>query len=145
MVKARVLFLCTGNSARSQMAEAFLRRYGGDGFEAFSAGFEAQGINPLTRQVMAEIGFDLEGQRSKGISEFMGRLHFAYTVTVCDQAEERCPTVFPGMGRRLHWPFADPAAFQGSDEERLEAFRSARDAIRERIQAWLAEQVPATE
>lgn len=140
MTKTRVLFLCTGNSARSQMAEAFLRRYAGDYFEVHSAGLEPRPIHPYTLQVMHEIGYDLSDHRSKPLSDYMGKVHFGYMITVCGQAEERCPTVFPGMGRRLHWAFDDPAAFEGSEEERLNKFREIRDQIDRRVREWLAEQ-----
>jgi len=136
--KTRVLFLCTGNSARSQMAEAFLRRLGGDRYEAFSAGLEPQEIHPLTRQAMAEIGYDLAGHRAKALTEYLGKAHFGYLVTVCDRAEQKCP-IFPGMGQRLHWSFDDPAAAEGSEEERLAVFRRVRDEIQARIVAWLQE------
>jgi arsenate reductase len=135
----KVLFLCTGNSARSQMAEAFLREYGGDRFEAYSAGLEPSVINPYVYRVMREVGLDLAGQRSKDIGEYMGKVHFGYMITVCANAEERCPAVFPGMGQRLHWPFEDPAAFEGSEEETLAKFREVRDQIKQRIKDWLAE------
>jgi arsenate reductase len=137
--KTRVLFLCTGNTARSQMAEAFLRKYGGDRFEAYSAGLEPSKINPYIYRVMEEVGLDLSGQRSKSISEYMGKVHFGYLITVCANAEEKCPAVFPGMGQRLHWPFDDPAAFEGTDEEKLIKFREVRDQIEQRIKDWLAE------
>ena len=133
----RVLFLCTGNSARSQMAEAFLRHYAADEFEAYSAGLEPKGIHPMTLQVMQEFGLDLSGQSSKGVADYLGKMHFAYTVTVCANAEERCPSVFPGMGRRLHWAFDDPAAFAGIDEDRLDKFRQVLDQIDDWIRAWL--------
>ena len=139
MQKTRVLFLCTGNTARSQMAEAFLRKYGGDRFEAYSAGLEPDVINLYVYQVMEEVGLDLAGQRSKSISEYMGKVHFGYLITVCANAEEKCPAVFPGMGQRLHWPFEDPAAFEGSDEEKKVKFREVRDQIEQRIKDWLAE------
>jgi arsenate reductase len=138
MPEPRVLFICTGNSARSQMAEAFLRRHGGDRFEVFSAGLEPKGINPFTRQVMAEQGYDLAGQRSKDVFEFLGKVHFGHIITVCSNAEARCP-IFPGIAYRLHWPFDDPAAVEGGDEAKLAAFRRVRDQIEARILAWLAE------
>jgi arsenate reductase (thioredoxin) len=138
--KKRVLFLCTGNSARSQMAEAFLRRYGSDRFEAYSAGLEPKPINPLTFQVMAEIGFDLSGQSSKGVQEFLGKVFIHELITVCDQAEKNCPTTWPGVTRRMHWSFEDPAAFEGSPEEKLAKFRQVRDQIQKKVQEWLAEQ-----
>lgn len=138
MPEPRVLFICTGNSARSQMAEAFLRRHGGDRFEVFSAGLEPKGINPFTRQVMAEQGYDLAGQRSKDVFEFLGKVHFGNIITVCSNAEARCP-IFPGIAYRLHWPFDDPAAVEGGDEAKLASFRRVRDQIEARILAWLAE------
>ena len=140
MNKTRVLFLCTGNTARSQMAEAFLREYGGDRFEAYSAGLEPSVIHPYTRRVMEEVGLDLSEQHSKDLAEYMGKVHFGYLITVCANAEKRCPSVFPGMGQRLHWPFEDPAAFVGSEEEKLAKFREVRDQVDRRIQEWLAGQ-----
>ena len=136
MNKTRVLFLCTGNSARSQMAEAFLRKYGGDRFEVFSAGLEPSIINPLTVQVMEEAGLDMSGHFAKGLTQYLGKVHFGYLITVCDRAEAKCP-VFPGMGVRLHWSFEDPAAFQGSAEEKLGKFRQVREQIRTAVQEWL--------
>lgn len=138
MKKAKVLFLCTGNSARSQMAEAFLRKYGGDRFEAFSAGLRPTGIHPYTKQVMEEIGIDMSGQYSKGLDQFLGKEHFGYLITVCDRAEQECP-IFPGVSVRLHWPFEDPVAFKGSEEEKLNKFREVRDQIEARVRLWLAE------
>ena len=140
MIKAKVLFLCTGNSARSQMAEAFLRKYGGDRFEAYSAGTEPKGINPYTERVMEEVGINLSGQRSKHIEEYMGKVHFGYLIIVCDEAERNCPTTFPGVGQRLHWSFEDPAAFVGSDDEKLAKFREVRGRIEQQIKEWLEEQ-----
>jgi arsenate reductase len=138
MTESRVLFLCTGNSARSQMAEAFLRRHGGDRFAVFSAGLEPKGINPFTRRVMAEKGYDLADQRSKDVFEYLGKTHFGHIITVCSNAEQRCP-IFPGIAQRLYWPFDDPAAFEGTDEDKLAEFRRVRDQIEARILAWLAE------
>ena len=134
--KIRVLVLCTGNSARSQMAEAFLRRYGGDRFEVHSAGLEPKGINPFTVRVMQEAGYDLAGQRSKDLSEYFGKVHFGYIITVCSRAEAQCP-IFPGVSIRLHWPFDDPAAVEGTDQVKLAAFRRVRDEIEAKVQAWL--------
>jgi arsenate reductase len=138
MSKTRVLFMCTGNTARSQMAEAFLRSYGGDRYEACSAGLEPLEINPLTIAVMEERGFDLSGQYAKGLKEFLGKVHFGYLITVCDRAERECPT-FPGMGIREFWPFEDPAAFEGTEDERLAKFREVRDAIEGRVREWIGE------
>jgi arsenate reductase len=131
MAKTRVLFGCAHNSARSQMAEALLRELGGDRFEAFSAGTEATAIRPETVTVMREIGISLAGQRSKAIGEFAGQ-RFDWYVTVCDDAKEACP-VFPGTPKNAHWPIDDPARVTGSDEQRLDAFRGARDELRQRI------------
>ena len=139
MRETKVLFLCTGNSARSQMAEAFLRKYGDDRFEAYSAGLEPKGINPYTVRVMGEVGLTLDGQFSKSLTEYMGKVRFGYMITVCADAEEKCPSVFPGMGQRLHWGFEDPAAFTGSEEETLARFREVRDQIHGRVKGWLAE------
>jgi len=139
MIKAKVLFLCTGNSARSQMAEAFLRKYGGDRFEAYSAGTEPKGINPYTERVMEEVGINLSGQHSKHVKEYMGKVHFGYLITLCDEAEEKCPTTFPGVGKRIHWSFEDPSAFTGSEDEKLAIFRKVRNQIEQHIKTWLAE------
>ena len=138
-MKTRVLFLCTGNSARSQMAEAWLRHYAGDQFEAYSAGLEPKGLNPFTVRVMEEIGIPLTGQYSKDVREYMGKLHFGYLITVCANAEEKCPTTFPGVGQRMHWAFDDPAAVEGTEEEQLAKFREVRDQIDRRIREWLGE------
>jgi len=144
MKKPRVLFLCTGNSARSQMAETLLRKHAGDRFEIHSAGLEPAGVNPYTIRVLDEIGVDTSGLRSKPLTDFLGKVHFGYLITVCSRAEEQCP-VFPGIAVRMHWPFDDPAAFQGSDEEKLDTFRRIRDQIDLKIQQWLAElDAPAT-
>lgn len=137
MRKTKVLFLCTGNSARSQMAEAFLRRAAGDRFEVHSAGLEPKGIHPLTVRVMEELGYDLSGQRAKDVVEYLGKHHFGYLITVCAHAEEHCPTTFLGVSERIHWPIQDPAAFTGSEEEGLARFRQARDQIAGHIRAWL--------
>ncbi len=134
----RILFLCTGNSARSQMAEAFLRKYGGEQFEAFSAGLEPRPIHPLTIQVMQESGIDISGQTSKGIEIYLGKTFFHYLITVCDNAEKNCPTSWPGVNHRLHWSFEDPAAFEGTDKEKLAKFREIRDQIEQRVKDWVA-------
>jgi arsenate reductase (thioredoxin) len=131
---ARVLFACTHNSARSQMAEALLRELGGDDFEAFSAGTEAAGIRPEAVTVMEEVGISLAGQRSKLIDEFRGQ-RIDYFITVCADAREACPFL-PGAHRSEHWSVDDPAAVEGP--ERLEAFRHARDELRNRIQAFIS-------
>jgi arsenate reductase (thioredoxin) len=140
MDKTEVLFLCTGNSARSLMAEAFLSHHGGTSFEAYSAGVEPQGINPYTKKVMAEAGISMEGQRSKDLVEYLGKKHFSYLITVCSNAEKKCPTTFPGVSKRLSWNFEDPAAIEGDDQEKLIKFREIRDQIEEKIINWINEQ-----
>jgi len=137
--KIRILFLCTGNSARSQMAEALLLKLAGNRFEVFSAGLEPKSVHPLTITALQEIGIDWSKARSKSLNEFLGKTHFGYLITVCSRAEEKCP-IFPGNGQRLHWPFDDPAAVLGSEEDQLAAFRSVRDQIEVKILAWLQSQ-----
>lgn len=127
----RVLFVCTGNSARSVMAEGLLRHHGGDAFEVHSAGTEPKGINPLTLRVLAEAGVDASFARSKSVSEFLGQ-SFDYVVTVCDQARQSCPA-FPGVHESLHWGYEDPAAAEGTDEERMRVFRRIFIQIGERV------------
>jgi arsenate reductase len=121
------------------MAEALLRKHGGDRFEVFSAGLEPAGVNPYTVRVMEEIGVDMSGHRSKSLDEYLGKVDFGYVVTVCSNADEKCPAVFAGMGKRLHWPFDDPAALKGRDEEKLAKFRTVRDQIEKQVKAWLSE------
>jgi arsenate reductase len=129
--KPKVLFLCTGNSARSQMAEGYLRYTARDRFEPLSAGIEPKGLNPLAIEVMQEIGIDISHQTSKDVVSFLGQ-YIPYIVTVCDNARERCP-IFPRTFKFLHWSFDDPAAAQGSREEKLAVFRRVRDEIAHRI------------
>jgi len=131
----RVLFLCTHNSARSQMAEGFLRAMAGDRFEAGSAGTEKTSVNPLAIRVMAELGIDLGGHTSKLYVDVAAEA-WDYLITVCDDANERCPWV-PGSVKRLHWSFPDPSRATGSEEERLAVFRRVRDQIQERLTDWL--------
>ena len=138
MEKPRVLFLCTHNSARSQMAEAFLREQAGDRFEVHSAGLESRGIHPLTVRVMEEAGLSLEGQWSKRPQDHFMEVQIEYLITVCGAAEQRCPTL-PGVGNRAHWPFEDPSGFEGTDEERRAKFREVRDQIESRVLKWLHE------
>ena len=135
MEKTRVLFLCTHNSARSQMAEGFLRAMAGDRFEARSAGTEKTSVNPLAIRVMAERGIDLGGHISKVYDGLMQE-RWDYLVTVCDDANERCPFV-PGSVKRLHWSFEDPSRARGTEEERLHVFRRVRDQIEQRLAEWL--------
>ena len=132
--KIKVLFVCVHNSARSQMAEAFLRRYGGELFEAESAGFEPRELNRLAVEVMKEEGLDISSKQAKKVFDCVkaGRL-FHYVITVCDESTaQRCP-VYPGITKRLHWSFEDPSAFTGSHEERLAKTRSIRDKIKSRV------------
>jgi arsenate reductase (thioredoxin) len=131
----RVLFLCTHNSARSQMAEGLLRQLGGDGFEVFSAGTEATRVRPLAIRAMAEIGIDISGQASKTLDRYVDQ-PFDAVITVCDQANEVCP-IFLGATQRLHWSFVDPSTASGTEEEQLAVFREVRDALRERIEREL--------
>src|SRR5215218_4755516 len=133
--KKRVLFLCTHNSARSQMAEGLLRNLSGDRFEAFSAGTEATHVRPLAIKAMEEIGVDISGQESETLDRYLQE-PFDYVITVCDDANEACP-FFPGARERLHWSLPDPSAAKGSEEERLAVFRSVRDQLRDRVQTEL--------
>src|SRR5918912_1297016 len=125
--RKRVLILCTGNSARSQMAEGLLRWLAGERFEVFSAGSKPSSVNPLAIAAMDERGIDIRSQRSKHLGEYLDQ-PFDYVITVCDNAAETCP-LFPGPARRIHWSFPDPAAVQGSQAERLASFRQVRDGI----------------
>jgi len=136
-MKTKVLFLCTGNSCRSQMAEGFLRSLAGERFEAHSAGTRPSTLNPLAVKAMSEAGVDISGHESKNASRFIAE-EFTYVITVCDNAKESCP-IFPGTSIRLHWPFDDPADATGSDEERLPVFRRVRDEINERIRDFVAQ------
>jgi arsenate reductase (thioredoxin) len=131
MKKKRLLVLCTGNSARSQMGEGLFRHYGGDSYDVSSAGTAPTRVRPEAIAVMREIGIDISGHRSKPVDEFAGQ-GFDYIVTVCDRARDNCP-VFPGGGTHIHWSFEDPAAVEGSEEERLAAFRRIRDQISVRV------------
>ncbi len=139
--KRNVLFLCTHNSSRSQMAEAFLRKYAGDRFNAYSAGLDPTEIHPMARQVMREVGLDLEGQYAKGVQTYLGRLLVSHLIIVCETANRRCPHTWPGLEiqERLFWPFDDPVEAEGSEEERLRKFRQVRDQIEQRIKSWLKE------
>jgi arsenate reductase (thioredoxin) len=133
--RGRVLFLCTHNSARSQMAEGLLRHLAGDSFEAHSAGTEATLVRPLAIRAMDEIGIDISGQESKTLQRYLSE-PFDYVITVCDDANEACP-FFPGARNRLHWSLEDPSRAEGSEEERLAVFRRVRDEIREHIEQEL--------
>jgi arsenate reductase len=134
-VPIRILFVCTGNSARSVMAEALVRLKGGDAFEVHSAGTEPKGVNPLTVKVLAEAGIDASWARSKSVTEYLGQA-FDYVVTVCDEARQVCP-VFPGVHQSLHWGYEDPAEAAGTEEERLAVFRRVFVQIGERINQFV--------
>ena len=139
MNKPKVLFLCTGNSARSQLAEELLRALAGEQYEIFSAGTEPKGsILPEVQEAMREIGIDISGQWSKSVTEYLGKTHFAHVITVGADAEENCPAVFMNMGTHDHWPFDDPAKFD--EETRLDSTRRVRDQIEQRLRLWLIEQ-----
>jgi len=131
----RVLFVCTGNSARSIMAEALLRQQGGAAFEVYSAGTEPRGINPLTIRTLEAAGLDMSWARSKSVTEFLGQ-PFDYVITVCDQARQSCP-VFPGVHETLHWAYEDPADALGTEEERLEVFRRVFIGLGQRIAMFI--------
>ena len=130
-MKPKILFLCTGNSARSQMAEGLMRSTNGDRFEVLSAGTEPKGVNPLAVEAMREIDIDISGHHSKNVTEFLGK-PIQYVVTVCDSAKQKCP-IFPGTFKFLSWSLEDPAEATGSREERLQVFRRVRDEIAEKI------------
>ena len=131
----RVLFVCTGNSARSQIAEAVLGRLGGSDFRALSAGTEPKGVNPYTLRVLADAGLDWSGARSKSITEFLSE-RFDYVITVCDRARETCP-VFPGSENTLHWGLDDPSEVEGTDEEKLAAFRQTQLDVSTRLRPFI--------
>jgi len=143
MTTKKILVLCTGNSARSQMGEGLFRAEGGAGFEVFSAGTKPSAVRPEAITVMSEIGIDIAGHRSKSVDEFSGQA-FDYVVTVCDNARDSCP-VFPAGSERMRWSFEDPAAVQGSEQERLAAFRRTRDLIHERVRAFVLERGAGTQ
>ena len=134
----RVLFLCTGNSARSQMAEAFLRSFGGEDFEVYSAGLEPEGIHPMTIKVMQEIDIDISSHTSKHLNKYLNK-SFDYIITVCDRANDNCPT-FPGDNERIHWSFDDPAAMTDDINAQLQLFRRVRGEISERVRVWVTVQ-----
>jgi len=123
------------------MAEAFLRKYAGDLFQPHSAGLEPKGVNPLTVKVMKEAGIDISNQTSKGIEMYLGKTRFQYLITVCDDSDKNCPTVWPGVNTRMHWSFEDPAKFEGTEEEKLAKFREVRDLIEIKIRAWVPQQI----
>jgi arsenate reductase len=139
-MKANVLFVCIHNSARSQMAEAFLNRICGGEFEAHSAGLEPGNLNPIVVEAMREIGIDISGNKTKSVMDmFKSGKTFQYVITVCDETSaERCP-IFPGVTKRLHWSFPDPSGFPGTHDEKLAKTREIRDTIKKKIEAWCVE------
>jgi len=140
---AGVLVLCTGNSCRSQMAQAFLERHAGDRFPVYSAGSEpAPQVHPLTVRVMLEAGIDLRGRRPRHLEDYLGKVPVHTLITVCDAAARSCPAVWPGIRRRLAWPFEDPATFAGTDDEKIAKFREVRDAIAARVRDWVGSLPP---
>lgn len=142
--KPVVLFLCTGNSARSQMAEGILRARAGSAFEAASAGTEpAKAAHPSAVKVMEEIGIDISGRRPKSVTEFLGRVGVRHLIIVCDGANAKCPSTFPGVATRDFWPIDDPARSTGTGDE-LRTFREVRDDLAGRIDAWLRAQAPSS-
>ncbi len=135
-MKQRVLVLCTGNTARTQMSEGLMRELAGDRIDVLSAGIEPSYVHPLAIRAMAERGIDISHHRSKHVNEFLDQ-PFDYVITVCDKAAEQCP-FFPGPAHRMHWSFPDPVAAQGTEDEQLKVFRQVRDAIESRIRQWVA-------
>ena len=136
-MKQRILILCTGNSARSRMAEGLLRELAHDRFDVFSAGSKPSIVHPCAIQAMAERGIDIRSQRSKHLNEFLNQ-PFDYVITVCDDAAETCP-VFPGRAQRIHWSFPGPAAVSGDETSRLQAFHQTRDALENQLRKWLTQ------
>ena len=140
MNKQRVLFLCIDNSALSQMAEVFLRKYADDRFEPYSAGLEPKEVHPLAIKVMDEVGIDISNQASKGVDTYLGKVRFQYLIIVCDDAARNAPKSLPGINARLRWSFEDPARFESAEEEKLAKFREVRDLIEKKIKEWVAEE-----
>lgn len=136
--KLTVLFLCTGNSCRSQMAEGLLREIGGGNFEVYSAGVEpAHAVNPFAVRVMDEIGISISHQSPNDVEEYLGRLTAHYVIILCDSASKKCPRLWPGALNRIEWPFEDPAEFEGGEDEKIEKYREIRDSIKAKIEDWL--------
>jgi arsenate reductase len=135
----RVLFVCTHNAARKQMAEALLRHYAGEHFEVLSAGVSPTEVHPLTRRVLTEVSLDQSDLSAKSLDDFFARVSIAYAIIVCEPEEDGCPRFYPFALHTLYWPFEDPTWVEGSAAERLDAFRSVRDRIDRRLRAWLEE------
>jgi len=137
--KPNVMFVCSHNSARSQMAEGWLRHLAGDRFDVYSAGVDPGTLNPLSVRAMAEVGVDISDHKAEGVKAYLGHVPVAHLIVVCDKAANTCPRVWPGLVERHFWPFEDPSAATGSDEDKLEVFRRVRDEIKAKIEQWLAE------
>lgn len=138
--KRKVLFLCTGNSCRSQMAEGILRHIAGDRFEALSAGLDPrEEVHPMAIEVMKEVGIDISGQKPKPVSDFLGKETIFYIIVVCSKAHQTCPRIWPGLGdnNRYYWPLTDPSEADGTKNERLEVFRRVRNEIRAKLDDWI--------
>jgi len=136
MKKKNIVVLCTGNSCRSQMTEAFLNNYVDGRYNAYSAGLEPHPIHPYTIKVLDEVGLDWSGHKSKHIKDLINKIEIDILITVCSSAKESCPTIL-GVQEELHWPFEDPAAFEGSEEEKIDFFRKVRDQIEKKVKSWL--------
>jgi arsenate reductase len=138
--KIKVLFLCTGNSCRSQMAEGILRKMAGDRFEGLSAGLDPkEEVHPLAIKIMKEVGIDISGQKPKSVSTYLGKESIFYIIVVCNKAQQTCPRIWPGLGdkNRYYWPFDDPADATGTEDEKLEVFRRVRNEIKEKLNDWI--------
>ena len=140
MSKQSILFLCAHNAARSQMAEALLRKHAGDRFDVVSAGLEPTTVHPLTIRVLNEVGVDLSSHRAKGLDGILGKTTFQIAIVVCERTQRNCPHIYPFALQRLYWPFEDPADAQGTEEAQLQKFRDVRDQIEARILEWLKSQ-----
>jgi arsenate reductase len=137
--KERILIICSQNSARSQMAEGFLKKYGGSWFDVFSAGFNPAPVHPMAVQVMHEAGIDISSHQSKSVKEYLGQLSFGNVIAVCKKAEEQCPVIFPSALKILSWPFDDPSSFEGTEAEKFQEFRRIRDEIKAAVLSWIAQ------
>lgn len=135
--KQKILILCSGNSCRSQMAEGFFKKYGADLFDVYSAGLVPVPVHPMTFKSMSDAGTDISGQYSKPIKDFLGRESFRYIIFVCAEAEKSCPSIYPFVSNRLSWPFEDPAAAEGSEDEKYAKFAEVRDLIDMKIKNWI--------
>ena len=138
-IKEKVLIICSQNSARSQMAEGFLKEYGGYLFDVFSAGFNPAPVHPMAIQVMQEAGIDISKQHAKSVKQFLGHVSFGSVIAVCKKAEEQCPIIYPSALKLFSWPFDDPSSYEGTEEEKLMEFRRIRDDIKATLLSWIAQ------